>query len=399
MNTRSWSQISKVTPMLALALVVATPPALLAGETRQRVPNQDSGSAPRAVERASSHSSSGSSRGSSAATPRSNGETRSRPTYDAPSSHGSGSVRARPSSSGSRHYDGRTRVEGRGTYGRGDYSDRSYGHHSHSYYRYPYSSWRWYWSGPYFSIYCPDWWWGGPYYYGARGYDRAYDYGYGSGDGMGALDIDIAPERAQVYVDGKLVGEADDFDGFPTYLWLPKGTYDVVFYRDGYQTIARQYSIYSGVVIDVEDTMSPGTATRPEELVSKSTERRDERLRRDREREAEVDGRRQDWRERAGRRTDEPADEEEAPSVRAPYDARETPGRLTLTLEPSDASVYLDGRFLGVASELAQDHDGLILDAGRHKLEIVRPGFETKVVEFDVAAGGEAKIVAMLDEQ
>ncbi len=101
---------------------------------------------------------------------------------------------------------------------------------------------------------------------------------------LGALDVDISPDRAEVWVDGELVGVADDFDGFPTYLWLTPGTYDVVFYLPNYRTLARQYTIRPGQVIDVEDQLERGESIHPGDLVSRSTERRDERLRRREER-------------------------------------------------------------------------------------------------------------------
>ncbi len=205
----------------------------------------------------------------------------------------------------------------------------------------------------------------------------------------GALDLDVSPEKAEVYVDGNLVGRADDFDGFPDYLWLPKGTYDVVIYMDGYQTIARQYTIYPGMVIDVEDRMVPGASVRPEDLVSKSTVHRDERLRRDRE--AEQEWRRsRAWRDDAG---------ESAPG-RSPQalDARGEPGRLVLSVEPGDASVYLDGRFLGTADELAHLRSGLIVDPGEHRLEVVRPGKEQEARDFSVEAGAEVRIEIELED-
>ncbi|MCP4661949.1 MAG: hypothetical protein GY856_41630, partial [bacterium] len=56
------------------------------------------------------------------------------------------------------------------------------------------------------------------------GDSRAY------GSEIGALDLDIDPEEAQIYLDGELIGTADNFDGFPEFLWLEEGTYDLVFY-------------------------------------------------------------------------------------------------------------------------------------------------------------------------
>ncbi len=101
--------------------------------------------------------------------------------------------------------------------------------------------------------------WGGYYGgYGGYGYYGAPGWGYTSvypavGATHGALDLDVSPESAQIYVDGQLVGIADDFDGFPDFLWLEKGTYDVAIFAPGFQTLARQYSVYGGMVIDIED--------------------------------------------------------------------------------------------------------------------------------------------------
>ena len=70
----------------------------------------------------------------------------------------------------------------------------------------------------------------------------------------------------------------------PNYLWLDEGTYDVVFYYPGRKTLARQYTIYPGLVIDVEDRLEEGESVHPLDLGPKSHVNRDERLRRDRER-------------------------------------------------------------------------------------------------------------------
>jgi len=238
--------------------------------------------------------------------------------------------------------------------------------------------------------------WGSPYW----GYPYArgpYPYGwYGPGWGYttvypnpafrhGALDTDVSPERAEVWVDGHKVGVADDFDGFPDYLWLEKGTYDVVFYLPGYKTIARQYSIYPGLVIDVEDRMEKGEATHPLDLGPKTHERRDERLRREQERAEELE----QWRDPAWRE----------PAAEAPLDARAEPARLILSVQPEDASVYLDGRFLGTGGELARLRAGLVVDAGEHMLQVVRPGREEQARRFEVESGRELRLEIQLEEE
>jgi hypothetical protein len=97
---------------------------------------------------------------------------------------------------------------------------------------------------------------GGPYYGG----------GHSSREDMGALDLDISPGRAQVYLDGQYIGTVDDFDGWPKYLWLPADTYDLVFYLDGYQTLGREMTVRPALVIDMDDRLQPGRSIRPEDF-------------------------------------------------------------------------------------------------------------------------------------
>jgi len=57
---------------------------------------------------------------------------------------------------------------------------------------------------------------------------------------------------------------AGSFDGWPNYLWLQKGTYDIVFYKEGFKTLARQSTIYPGLVITLVDRLEPGPSVRPD---------------------------------------------------------------------------------------------------------------------------------------
>ena len=75
-----------------------------------------------------------------------------------------------------------------------------------------------------------------------------------------------------------------------------------------------------------------------------------------------------EWRER--QEMDAPSDDDTS----RPRDVRSQPGVLMLHVEPNDASVYLDGRFIGTGEELSRLRSGLIVDVGSHRLEVVRPG-------------------------
>jgi hypothetical protein len=58
-------------------------------------------------------------------------------------------------------------------------------------------------------------------------------------------------------------------------------------------------------------------------------------------------------------------------------------GSVRLQVSPRDASVYVDGEFRGSGRQAAN----LRLRPGRHRIEVVRPGFRTVEREVDVQAG------------
>jgi hypothetical protein len=56
---------------------------------------------------------------------------------------------------------------------------------------------------------------------------------------------------------------------------------------------------------------------------------------------------------------------------------------LHLNVLPEDASVYVDGQFKGSARQASS----LELPAGRHRIEVVRPGFRTDERDFEIETG------------
>ncbi len=305
-------------------------------------------------------------------------------------SSGGGST-ASPSGSGSSGSDGSTAQPRSGSPGggRGEWHDRSNrgggGHHGghggghYGYgYRYPY------YTNPWWGWWGWGWGWGEPY-----GVYGGYGRGYGSADDQGALDLDIWPGDTQVWLDGQYIGTVDDFDGFPTYLWLEKGTYDLVFYRDGYQTLARQYSIYPGLTIDVGDRLVPGPSVRPEDLPTKTHVRRDTRVEDERERAERID------RDRGRYGDDDSRDSDDDRAIAPSGDDEQ--GRLILSIEPDDASVYLDGKFIGTAEEISRLHRGLVVDAGQHRISVVRPGRRGSEQTVTVRPGAEQEIEIQLE--
>jgi hypothetical protein len=289
---------------------------------------------------------------------------------------------------------------GGGYYGHGGYYGGYYGHGGYygRYYYDPFWSWGWspFWWGAYFGY---DY--GQPYYYPG---DRRY----GRDSYMGALDLDVSPGRTQVYIDGRYAGIVDSYDGFPQYLWLDRGTYDVVFYLDGYRTIARQITVRPGTVIDIDDSMERGESVRPEDLATKTHERRDTRIRDEEERREDIARHGDDnWRDRVQRRHDSDMDDDSRHGSNRDYDRddddddededgraadqpRNGAAQLHLDVTPSDASIYLDGHFVGTGRDVSRN--ALRLTPGEHHLSIVRPGRKPEERDITVEQGGDVSL-------
>ncbi len=115
-------------------------------------------------------------------------------------------------------------------------------------------SWGWGWGWGFGGWYDPYWYGYGPYY---RPYSRyGYGYGYGRPGNWAVVDTDVSPESARVYLDGQYIGTADDFDGYPDYLYLRRGHYRLEFRLDGFETRTIDVDARPGVKIDVDDKLA-----------------------------------------------------------------------------------------------------------------------------------------------
>ncbi len=136
------------------------------------------------------------------------------------------------------------------------HSYRGFGHFSHyrSYYYSPYSY--------------------GPYGHGRYPYPRhgrqssigSLNLPLAKQSGLAAVQLQVRPRRAQVYLDGKLIGNAADFDGYPNYLWLEEGTHRLIFHRDGRETSTAEFNAEPGVIGRVSVRMKRGKTVNPESL-------------------------------------------------------------------------------------------------------------------------------------
>jgi hypothetical protein len=251
----------------------------------------------------------------------------------------------------------------------------SYGYYSPYYYGYyPY----------YYGYYGRPWGYYPPYGYGypPRGGDPSY---YDRQD-LGAVALKVRPKTAEVYVDGRYVGTAGSFDGFPSYLWLEPGSYRLELVQDGYANLEREIEVAPAQVLEFKLRLDEGVASRPEPRSDRDYDRgdRDEYGRDDRRYYPPRDDR--DGRDRG----------EVERGREIPRDARRDPAELVLDVRPGDASVYLDGRFVGTGNEVSTATEPLVVDAGEHRVQVVHPEFETEERTVTVRPGEERLVEVTL---
>ena len=273
---------------------------------------------------------------------------------------------ARPTKPGG----GWTVVPGDATYG---YSPQ--GHHGfHGYYGYyPYG----FYPNWYFSFWGYPYCWGWPYFsvgwYGGLEPPAAVAEAYATG--LAAVETDIKPKKADVRVDGALVGQARDYNGTWDVLWLSPGEREISFSLDGYMTLSFYVDVAPGGYVRFSERLQEGSGPDP-----RSTERPVGVP----AVEATPDGG-----DAYGLRL--------APGSEIPGDgAGLRSGYLTIEAGPADAAVYLDGEFLARADELARLHGALPVATGTHVIEVVRPGYRSQRVEVEVTAEHPGRVVLRL---
>lgn len=134
------------------------------------------------------------------------------------------------------------------------------------FYGWPYYGFGW---GPYFGPFY------GPYFgssYGPHAYPPGgIDMNVAVLAGLGAVDLNVKPDKAEVWVDGKFVAEARDLDGYPSFLWLPEGVHRVVVYKGGYARFEEDIQVHRGVSKELKIRLEKGESVPPGERPGKSS--------------------------------------------------------------------------------------------------------------------------------
>ena len=341
----------------------------------------------------------------------------------------------RRSHSGGSHGNSTSSWHGGGGHGGGGGSHWGGGRHGGGriiyspFFAYPYWGWGYGWGWGF----GPDGFFG---YYGPYGYSSGSRYGYGNNADWTVVDTDVSPEEARVFLDGRYVGTADDFDGHPDYLYLRPGAYSLEFRLEGYESATVSVNAKPGVKVNLNNKLKkmPGAkqygsydTPQPEgglqRYFGKKPDGTVEALDHARH---DGDGFHRDgdrWDNGRGGRDgrdgrdghDDPNDVEATPDEvrRAPAPARggsdlredewrqsrsRHGARLLLVVHPADAAVYLDDRFIGTADEVGGEDQAVPLSTGKHSVTVSRPGYKDKTVQVEVLAGEVKRVDVTLQK-
>lgn len=253
----------------------------------------------------------------------------------------------------------------------------------------PVVSVRAFWGGPFFYD---------PWFYGMGQYYPPYPYYPYYGARAASIRIEIEPKNADVYLDGRLVGTVDQFDGYFSRLDVRPGAHRLTVYLKGYRSFTREVSLRAGASIRVKGRLEPLGPGEPEE--PRPQARPEARPAPDERPEGEVGvppepmGR---PRPDEGMPPPRPIDR----GARAPRDLGEARaagyGQLALRWQPADAVVLVDGE----RWQASTPGERLViqLPAGTHRIEIRKDGFVTYQTEVDVRAGDTTVLNVGLTER
>ena len=174
-------------------------------------------------------------------------------------------------------------------------------------------------------------------------------------------------------MDGYYAGMVDDFDGLFQRLNVSPGRHEIMLKLEGYKTHRMKVYVAPESTLKLHYDMEKGRARPFEDLAEERRRRRSS---------AASASRTDRWtRARAARR-------------RSDEHGRRGRPALELTVRPDDASVYVDGAFRGSAREAS----ALQLPPGRHRIEVVRPGYRTDEREVEITPGETTELTVELEK-
>lgn len=207
---------------------------------------------------------------------------------------------------------------------------------------------------------------GYPYYgYGGYpwgGYYGGYPYAPYYYDNSSSLRLQVTPRDAEVYVDGRLAGRVDSFDGTFQRLHVEPGGREITIYHEQYRPMTEKLYVSPREGYKIQRAMEPlgpGEAAPPRPVPPPASPR---------EREERMSPR-------------YPARDDE-PSSRF--------GTLSIRVQPADAEVFVDGERWHFSD--ARERLVLELSEGSHRVEIRKEGLEPYTTSIHIRAGEAATL-------
>jgi hypothetical protein len=275
----------------------------------------------------------------------------------------------------------------------------NWGYHPYRYRGYyPFYSWGYY---PFYSWgYYPFYSWGyypfysSNYYY----YPRYYGYGYYA---YGHVRIEVKPKQAKVYVDGGYMGTVDEFDGWWQRLDVPPGLHKIVIREPGYAPYAVTMRILPDDDYKIKYKMEPGKDVINEQEMFPERDKNypDRYAPRYRDREPSQPGNEGQYEpgERDQYDRGEPETQGQPSTMEEPQETERA--TVVLKVEPSDATVYVDGNYYGIADADRSGELNILLSPGPHKVEVVRPGYESYSQTIDLSVDRTNQVTITLQKK
>lgn len=170
-------------------------------------------------------------------------------------------------------------------------------------------------------------------------------------EGLSAIDVNIQPKDAEISLDGVVVGTADQFDGFPRFLVVNPGTHEVQARKTGFHTYRVTVSVAPGQQVNLNKIMEPGVDSTPVSPSVKPGASRSSALK------------------------------------------SAVPLKVSFEINNPDASVYVDGVFVGTAREISRLHGPLVIDRSAKRITVVTASDKKVFLVSDLMAKNQKGVI------
>ncbi len=202
--------------------------------------------------------------------------------------------------------------------------------------------------------------------------DWGSEYSYGDYSIM----LKVNPDDAQVLLNGRFIGEAYEFSTRSSALKLRSAENELVIKKEGYLEEEIDLEKYKMKRITV--TME----LRPDPVLGKKTVKKEVAPPPQPEKETEY----------------KVVKEKEVPKGEVRPIVTGEFSKVVLEVGPADSSIYVDGKFWGISPANGVINNFNLLK-GKHRIEVLKPGYKTVLKIINVTGKGETKVIVKLEKK